>query len=136
MITRKDIEEALDTADINASEKQINALAQMSKRSKKGESEIIKYIENAENIQSVFDYLTTEAGAPAVSDYVDLRNYPNIPSNAKNQWDSESKGFWFLLTNKYWVFVKEKNLSQFFAKWTSEGEIEIKPVKNSQGVKI
>ena len=124
MVTRKQIREALERLD--ASEKQINAIIIKCKSlPSEKQDEALDYIDAADNLQDIFDYLREGDNQSSDEDYIDLRDYPHIPTNAVKQYSSRPRGVWFRLTRGEWIFVKKENLEKVRFNWNSAGEIVI-----------
>ena len=119
MILRKQIREALERLD--ASEKQISAIILKCKSLPSDkQDDALDYIESADNLQDIFDYF--KGNDQEESYYIDLRDYPHIPTNAVKQYSKHPVGVWFRLKRGEWVFLKKENLERVRFNWDN-GEI-------------
>ena len=115
---RKRIKEALERLD--ATGKQINAIILKCKSlPPERQDEAIDYIENSYSLQDIFDYFKSDNQDES---YIDLRDYPHIPTNAIKQYSKHPIGVWFRLKRGEWVFVKKENLERVRFNWDN-GEI-------------
>ena len=84
MLTKKIVEQHLEV--YSPSDKQVNAIYMMARNL--DDQEFKTKISSCSNMQDVFDTLRQNSSSDDYNDnYIDLRNYPNIPANVVKQWD-------------------------------------------------